>query len=131
MKNLLHFSSPYSNGLFWGLLGGLLCLGLRFSPLPVAYSEIGMMLVIAMVLVASLLSFKPVGPEKRFAKTFLALLLCFMLVPLTAQAGLLLLLSEPVAPLSFLLPDLALLAFGLPLCAAISGIAFRLRKQKV
>ena len=130
MKKSIRFKTPLSNGFFWGITGGLLWLLIRFLPLRIAIAEIAMLIVYALVMILSVITFKPDRMEKIFVKMFLSSLLVFMLVPVTTHAGIILILKDTM-PLNELVgPFFIMLGLGIGISSLLAYLIVRRRRNR-
>lgn len=126
MIKALKFRTPFSNGLFWGVTGGLLFLLLRFLPVKTAVAEIAMIIVYIASLILSFFTFRPDSSARNFFRSFLSCSLTFLLIPVFAHAGLIIIYRETNYISGIMVPALIYAGFGLVLCLGLTFLVTRL-----
>ncbi len=127
----LNFKTPVTNSFFWGLSGGIFFLGLRFLPVVTAVSEIAMLLVYCLFFIFSFFTFRPESKDKLFFKTFLSSILTFLLIPIFAHVGLVLILHETQHLPQLFGPFFIMTGVGIVICLLLTTLMLRRRKAAI
>jgi hypothetical protein len=129
MKGTLIFRTPLTNGLFWGLAGGMVLFLIRFLPLYVPVAEIIMLLSFILFLFPPLLTFNPRSADMMFLQIFFSSLITFMSMFIVVHAGLFMVFQDTGILPKLILPFFIMLGAGTLFSLGLAALA--VRKLKV
>ena len=126
MKQLTVFKHPLTNGLCWGIAGGILMIILLKLPFKSNITGTIMLVIFALCLIASLITIKLNDSDIKFQKLFITSLLTFMIIPIVAHIFLFL---TNISNYNFnwVGPFFIMLAIGVVICSALTFLVVKKR----
>lgn len=127
MKSLL-IKSPWTSAILWGLTGGFLMLICYYLPFDVTWEkEIPMIVSFVGCLIGLALTIKVGEHHKKFLTVFLALVIVWMLIPVTAHTFFAI--KNGGIDFPWVIAFFQMLGIGVVFCAPLAFLTIKLRKR--